>query len=70
MQECANLVKKINQDKKERELKMQDIQRRNEEKLNADLEERMRIIELKAQRDEQEKERRRQQVEQRINERM
>jgi len=38
---------------------MQDIQRRNEEKLNADLEERMRIIELKAQRDEQEKERRR-----------
>ena len=63
MQECANLVKKINQDRKERELKMQDIQRRNEEKLNADLEERMRIIELKAQRDEKEKEMRRQQVE-------
>jgi|LauGreDrversion4_2_1035121.scaffolds.fasta_scaffold808204_1 hypothetical protein len=39
---------------------MQDIQRRNEEKLNADLEERMRIIELKAQRDEKEKEMRRQ----------
>lgn len=70
MQECANLVKKINQDRKERELRMQDIQRRNEEKLNADLEERMRIIELKAQRDEKEKEMRRQQVEQRIHERM
>lgn len=50
-------------------MKMQEIQKRNEQKLNADLEERMRIIELKAQRDEQEKEMRRQQVEQRIKER-
>ena len=50
-------------------MKMQEIQKRNEQKLNADLEERMRIIELKAQRDEQQKEMRRQQVEQRIKER-
>lgn len=44
MQECASLVRKLNQDKKDRETRIQEIQKRNEDKLNAEMEERMKIM--------------------------
>jgi hypothetical protein len=44
MQECASLVRKLNQDKKDRENRLQEIQKRNEDKLNAEMEERMKIM--------------------------
>jgi len=47
MQECATLVKKLAQDKKEREAKLIEIQKRNQEKLDREMEERMEIIKRK-----------------------
>jgi hypothetical protein len=47
MQECAAVVRKLKEDKRDREEKLKEIQRKHDEKINAEVAERHRAMQQK-----------------------
>ncbi len=47
MQECAAVVKKLKEEKRDREEKLKEIQRKHDEKINAEVAERHRVMQQK-----------------------